>query len=244
MPMWSHSILKDEAKFLSGMRETCLNQPAVETDQNQANLKTKDNANKMALPPEHKTARIMHINSIVANTPAAQLFEFPVLQPADHQLIGAFIQYFNYIDLNLRRAIEAFAHARLLQGDAAKRYPRIHSSMVAAAVQDAVRVMDPKLEDITEAIRILEIIERRREIRNLLGHWAARRVANEDAIVLLTKNERDAMQTGGTYLGQGGVKTAVLDLADMRGLIQNELIPFELWLARKASDWWKRYVGD
>lgn len=186
----------------------------------------------------------MHIHSIVANAPAVKLFDFPVLQPADHQLIGAFIQYFNYIDLNLRRAIEAFAHAKLLQGEAAKKYPRVHSSIVATAVQDAIRTMDPTLEDIPEAIRILEIIERRREIRNLLGHWAARRVANEDAIVLLTKNEHDAMQTGGAYLRQGGVKTAVLDLADLRGLIQNELIPFELWLARKTSDWWKRFVGD
>ena len=59
----------------------------------------------------------MHIHSIVANTPAVKLFDFPVLKPADHQL-GAFIQFFNYIDLNLRRAIEAFAHAKLLRGEA------------------------------------------------------------------------------------------------------------------------------
>jgi hypothetical protein len=170
--------------------------------------------------------------------------DFPVLQPDDHQMIGFFIQQFNYMDFNLRRAIETFAHAKLLSEKAAKRYPKIHSSEVASTVQDAVRAMDAAVEDIPETIRILTIIERRREIRNILGHWAARRIANEDAIVLLTKNEGDAMQAGGAYLGSGHVKSCVLDLADIRGLIRHELIPFEPWLARKTSEWRKRYVGD
>ena len=47
----------------------------------------------------------------------------------------------------------------------------------------------------------------------MLGHWAARRIPNEDAIVLVTKNESDAMQTGGAYLPNGYVKSAILRLA-------------------------------
>ena len=132
----------------------------------------------------------------------------------------------------------------MLQGEAAKKYPKIHSSKVASAVQDSVKATDPAVEDIHETIRILEIIERRREIRNMLGHWAARRIPNEDAIVLLTKDESDAMQIDGAYLGNGYVKSAILDLADIRGLVVNELGPFELWLAQKISEWRKRYVGD
>jgi len=198
----------------------------------------------MALPPEHKTPRIEALQAIVRAAPAEELFKFPVLQPADHQLIGMFIQIFNYIDLNLRRAIETFAQAGLLQGETAKKYPNIHSSKVASAVQDAVHAMDATIEDIAEATRILEIIERRREVRNLLGHWAARRIAGEDAIVLLTKNENDARKIGGSYLGNGRVKTAIFDLADLRGIIASELIPFEPWLANKVSEWRKRYVGD
>lgn len=198
----------------------------------------------MALPPEHRTPRMESLQGIVDGVPPEKLFDFPVLQPPDHQLIGVFVQLFNYMDFNLRRAIETFAHAKLLQGDAAKKYPKIHSSQVTIAVQDAVKAMDAAVEDIPETIRILEIIERRREIRNLLGHWAARRIANEDAIVLVTKNEQDAMQIGGTYLDSGYVKSAILDLADIRRLIVEELAPFELWLARKISEWRKRYVGD
>jgi hypothetical protein len=184
------------------------------------------------------------LEAIVASVPREKLFNFPILQPLDHQLIGVFVQLFNYMDFNLRRAIETFDHAKLLQGEAAKKYPKIHSSRVAIAVQDAVKAMDGAVEDIVETIRILEIIERRREVRNLLGHWAARRIPNEDAIVLVTKDEKDAMQTGGAYLDSGYVKSAILDLRDIRGLVVNELAPFEIWLAHKISEWRKRYVGD
>jgi hypothetical protein len=198
----------------------------------------------MALPPEHRTPRIEMLEAIVASMPQEKLFDFPVLEPSDHQIIGVFIQQSNYMDFNLRRAIETFAHAKLLRGEAAKKYPRIHSSKVASTVQNAIKAMDAAVEDIPETIRLLTIIERRREIRNLLGHWAARRIPNEDAIVLLTKDESDAMQLGGAYLANGHVKSAVLDLADIRGLIDNQLIPIELWLAQRISEWRRRYVGD
>ena len=109
------------------------------------------------------------LETIVARTPREKLMDFPVLEPADHQLIGAFIQEFNYIDFNLRRAIEAFAHAKLLSKDAARKYPKIHSSEVAATVQDAVKAMDPAVEDIADTTHILWIIERRRGIRESPG---------------------------------------------------------------------------
>jgi len=184
------------------------------------------------------------LEAIVANAPREKLMEFPVLQPEDHHIIGFFIQQFNYMDLNLRRAIETFHQAKLLPDKAAKKYPKIHSSEVAGIVQDSVKAMDTATEDITDTIRVLSIIERRREIRNLFGHWAARRIPNHDAIVLLSKDENDAMRTGGAYLNSGHVRSCVLDLADIRGLIVHELNKFEPWLAMKIAEWRKRYVGD
>ena len=50
------------------------------------------------------------------------------------------------MDLNLRRAIETFAVAGLLQGEAANKYPKIHGSKVASVVQDAIRAMDASIE--------------------------------------------------------------------------------------------------
>ena len=193
----------------------------------------------MALPPENRTPRMEMLEAIVRHTPRERLMDFPVLQPGDHQLIGAFIQEFNYIDFNLRRGSEIFAHAKLLSEQAVKKYPKIHSSEVASVVQEGVAV-----EDIADTLNILWIIERRREIRHLLGHWAARRIPGEDAIVLVTKDETDAKRTGGSYLTLGKVKQAVLDLTDLRLIFEQQIAPIELWLAKKVSDWHKRYVGD
>jgi len=184
------------------------------------------------------------LEAIVDATPRERLMDFPVLAPQDHQLIGMFIQQFNYIDFNLRRAIEIFAHAKLLRGDAATSYPKVHNSKVSIAAQDAVKSMDPAVEDIPDTIWNLTVIERRREIRNLLGHWAARRIPNQDSIVLVTKDEADALRTGGAYLASGGVKRVVTDLGPLRTIVAKELVPLELWLARKTGEWWKRYVGD
>jgi IstB-like ATP binding protein len=77
------------------------------------------------LPPEHRTPRVEALEAIVDSTPRDKLIDFPLLQPLDHQMIGTFIQLFNYMDFNLRRAIETFAHAKLLQTEAAKAYPKI-----------------------------------------------------------------------------------------------------------------------
>jgi hypothetical protein len=198
----------------------------------------------MALPPENRTPRMAMLEAIVAATPRERLMDFPVLQPQDHQLVGIFIQQFNYIDFNLRRAIETFAHAKLLRGEAAKTYPKVYSSKVSIAVQDAVKEMDAAVENIPDTICKLTVIERRREIRNLLGHWAARRIPNQDSLVLVTKDESDAMRTGGAYLASGHVKRVVTDLAPLRAIVADELVPLELWLAQKTSEWRKRYVGD
>ncbi len=78
----------------------------------------------------------------------------------------------------------------------------------------------------------------------MLGHWAARRIPNEDAFVLLTKDETDAKRTGGTYLPSGHVKSAILDLPPIRKVVVEELIPLELWLAHKTAEWRARYISD
>jgi len=78
------------------------------------------------------------LEAIAANASREKLMAFPVLQPEDHQIIGFFIQQFNYMDLNFRRAIETFHYDRLFPDKAAKKYPKIHSSEVVRIVQDSI----------------------------------------------------------------------------------------------------------
>ena len=49
------------------------------------------------------------LEAIVAAKQRDRLMEFPVLEPEDHRIIGMFLQLFNYMDFNLRRAIETFS---------------------------------------------------------------------------------------------------------------------------------------
>lgn len=63
----------------------------------------------MALPLEHRTPRLEMLQAIVYNTPSEKLFNFPPLEPYDLQIVGMFIQLYNYMDLNLRRSIDTFA---------------------------------------------------------------------------------------------------------------------------------------
>lgn len=52
------------------------------------------------------------------------------------------------------------------------------------------------------------------------------------------------MRTGGALLTSGHLKGAVMDLAPLRTIMADELVPLELWLAKRTSAWHKRYVGD
>src|SRR5260370_32034382 len=104
------------------------------------------------LPPEHRTPRMEMLEGIVAKTAPEELFNFPVLTLHDHQLIGMYIQLYNYRDLNLRRSFESFGQGKLLKGSAEKNYPKIHGSSLAGAVQDVVKEMDVSVEDIPDSI--------------------------------------------------------------------------------------------
>jgi hypothetical protein len=76
----------------------------------------------------------------------------------------------------------------------------------------------------------------------LLAHWAAKRIPGEDAIVLMSKDGRDEKQISGEDQSRDDyVRTAIFDLADLRGLVQH-IVDYEVWLATKTVEWHKRYV--
>jgi hypothetical protein len=63
----------------------------------------------MALPKSQETPRGRHLQDILEKAAATDLAGWPMLNEKDYVLVGAFIVLFSYIDLNLRRVIEALA---------------------------------------------------------------------------------------------------------------------------------------
>ena len=195
------------------------------------------------IPKEYRTSRIDALQQIL-NTLGGDLSALAGLHPDDLHLIGAYIQRFNFIELNVRRSIEVFARIKMLDASIARRHHKLPSSQLVPTLKSAVARLDPRVEDIGDSQEKLDEIEFRRGIRNLLAHWAAKRLPGEDAIVLMSKDGRDERQISGDDAYQPDyVRTAILDLADVRGLLEH-IGNYETWIAFKASEWHARYLGS
>lgn len=143
----------------------------------------------MALPQHHPTGKLRAIESLLDD----EIFRSTEnLQAEDLQLIGAIVQTYNFIELNLRRCISLFAHSGMMSS------PRSSKNIgdLVVAVKAQVVKMDPYVEDISHSIAMLDEIELRRPFRNLLAHWAARRIVNQDAMILFSVDNKDAMRAG------------------------------------------------
>lgn len=65
-----------------------------------------------------------------------------------------------------------------------------------------------------------------------------------DAVPREQQDEADAVRVSGTYFANSHLKRIITDLPPLRTVVVSEVIPFELWLAHKTSEWRARYVGD
>jgi len=193
------------------------------------------------LPPEHRTDHLAKLEAKLDEC-RGDPSRLENLTPEDFHLIGAYIQIFNFIEFNCRRSIEIFALAGLLQGRPARKPQRTHVSELIPSMKVVVEGMDARIENISESIAKLDEIELRRSFRNLLAHWAARRLPGEDAIVLLSMDGSDSKQLFGTDEPREDVaQHAILNLADIRGLVVH-MADYERWIAAKVSEWYLRFL--
>jgi hypothetical protein len=165
----------------------------------------------------------------------------PSLSEDDLKLIGAFIQIYNFMELNLRRSIEAAAKGGLLPHLSEKKLRSLQPSDLVPAMKAAVANMNLSDEERGDTLQKLDEIELRRGHRNLFAHWAARRIG-DDGIVFITRNDRDAAASG-RPLADGAVATAIMQLADIRGLTRH-MLQYEVWIAQKTSELYSKYVGE
>src|SRR5229473_4364396 len=77
----------------------------------------------MALPPNNPNAATAAVEAEIKRLGPKDLAGLPDLDGGDLQLIGTLIQYFSFMDLNLRRALETFHAEKMMPKDYVKLWP-------------------------------------------------------------------------------------------------------------------------
>jgi hypothetical protein len=194
----------------------------------------------MALPREIKTAKVIEVNEAIKKMSPQELSALPSLDEDDFKVFGALIQHFCFIDLNLRRALEVFAVAKMLPKSVTNRYHTLPDLELTEVLVKIVNGMDATVEDIPTALTFLEGISKARGNRNLVGHFAGKRFPNKDVYVFVSKSDKDARKAG-IGLRLGHVHMAVAGRSEFWAMT-NTVAQAQRWLANKYEEWEQRYA--
>jgi hypothetical protein len=114
----------------------------------------------MALPKDNPNAATDAVAAEIKKMGPKDLAALPDLDGADLQLIGTLIQYFSFMDLNLRRALETFHAEKMLPREYAKLWPdSLPDSKLTEALGVIVKSMDPAKEKIEESLIWIQVID-------------------------------------------------------------------------------------
>lgn len=143
---------------------------------------------------ERLRAQITDIKTRFDADPDAFLASTADLRETDFALMGKLIQLYCYADLNARRIIDTLRHAAF--GPEARYASRLQDAQVFPKLREiAAELWDSDLKE--GILKAADTVELHRIHRHNFAHWAARRVGSEDALVLLTKNAREAERRDG-----------------------------------------------
>jgi hypothetical protein len=150
------------------------------------------------LPPAHETPKTKQLKEKLETLHIDQLLP---LRAQDFEILGRYIQLYNTIELNLRRTVEVLAKQQLIDPKFANRFGSLRFSALITEIKRCISILEADPEATGDAIKKLDEIERKRAFRNMIAHWSAQRIPNEDAFVFITKNDADAIKTKGEKLG-------------------------------------------
>ena len=188
----------------------------------------------MALPKNTETPRTLELQAIVSAAHEKELEIWPVAKSADYAVIGQFITLFGYIDLNLRRIVEAAAAAGVLEENKTKACD-LKIDKVETAIQSL-----PGMP--VENKRAIAYIKNLRLVRNLLAHFAVKRFPNDDAYCFLTKSAEDFREAMNVEPEPHVLMTAVLECKALSGAL-SEVVGLEKWLSYVAAELVKRFAA-
>lgn len=144
-----------------------------------------------------------------------------------YHAIGRLIMFYNFVELNLRRMVEAWEEAGLLTVPISGKA----RDLVIGSVETTVQAMFPWPENELGALKSLAKI---RLLRNLVAHFAVRRFPDGDAFVFFAKSERDFRHQFGGKSAPNEWLTAILD-GDILPNAVEEVEKLQVWLATQAS---------
>jgi hypothetical protein len=179
-----------------------------------------------------------YIESLKAHMEEDALSKIEPLNMEDVAIIGCLIQTYNFIEYNLRRSIEIFAHTGLITRPK-KKNP--HSSELVELVKSGVGAIAQDADSKEIICKTLDDIELHRDIRNHFAHWAAKRIKGHDALYLMSLDHMDATRRVGTKVDHNISVFAIFNLAVIRGLIKH-IAEQEQWLAELTAKWHVKYV--
>lgn len=151
--------------------------------------------------------RIEKIRAQFEGDPALFLSKTLDLHDSDFSLIGRVIQLYCYADLNARRIVDSLRHAAF--GPDARYGSQLQDAQVFPKLREiAGELWHCNLKD--GLLKAADTVELHRVHRHNFAHWAARRVREEEALVLFTKNAREAQRRDGQPQTPEEVKYAIV----------------------------------
>jgi len=195
----------------------------------------------MALPKSVDTAKVRAVSEAIDKMTAQEIATLPGLDDEDLRLFGAISQYYCFIDLNLRRALEIMHLAKRLPVEHVAKYPNYTDALLTDVLRGSFEKMDGKIDALQEILFRLEEIGRCRAYRNLLAHFAGKRYPNEDVYVFASKSNKDARQALGKELSGHRLHFAVAGRSELFEL-ENIVKDHQTWLANKLPEWDARYL--
>ena len=193
----------------------------------------------MALPRENRTEKVIKVDEAIKKMSPRELAALPSLDEDDFKVFGTLIQHFCFIDLNLRRALEVFAIAKMLPKSLTSRHRTLPDSEAVEVLANLVKRMNATVEDIPTALFFLERISEARRFRNLVGHFAGKRFPDKDVYVFVSKSDKDARKAG-VSLRAGHVHMTVVGRSEFLAMT-NVVGQDQLWLGEKYEEWEQRY---
>jgi hypothetical protein len=161
------------------------------------------------LPSPTYTPRLHYLQGIVDSAVATDLAGWPMLNQADYVLVGGLVVLFSYVDLNLRRIIEAFDSAGRLGSPWNKNSGKMNAEEVSKAIQSLSCWDESGREALKE-------VEKLRGLRNLVAHFAIRRFPADEAFIFIAKSARDFKRQFGIEPEPGAVLSVIIEIDQVR----------------------------